>query len=766
LHTAQPGDRPSTGSATSTLQSYLAESHLRERAISTPSAGYGFGTFKGVFTPSILTIFGVVMYLRIGWVLGNVGLPTTIVIITLASAITFLTALSLAALATNMKVGGGGAYYIISRSLGVEAGAAIGLPLYLAQALGISFYVAGFTEALVQVFPALNPMVVGMTVLLALTALVYVSADLALKSQYVIMAAIAVSLVSFFLGAPPASAATTPSAAIETLSFWPVFAVFFPAVTGIEAGIAMSGDLKNPARSLPLGTILAVLVGYAVYLAIPIFLDYQRVDRATLIGDPLVMQKAARWGPAVLVGIWAASLSSALGSLLGAPRTLQALAKDHVVPGFLGRGYGRFNDPRFATILSFGIGAAGILLGDLNAIAPILSMFFLTSYGVLNLSAGLEELVSNPAWRPQFRVKAWISLAGFAGCLGVMLMIAPGATILATLTCAAIYSGMKRRSLRAHWGDMRLGFMMFITRVMLYRMEGLRLDERTWKPNILVLSGSPAARWYLIELADAIAQSRSFLTVATFIPEQNWTTERIDQVTDVIRGYLRKRDVPAFIRTLPATDPYVGAATLVRSYGFGPIVPNTILIGATRDPSNFTAFAELIQLIQRSRRNLVILRQNSEVGEERLSMRGKQRRIDLWWAGKSPHAAFTLAVAILLRRSRDWSGAALHIKTVVESDAERAEAVSRLSSFCSEARVTATAEVLVRAESAVFDVIKKSSATADLVFIGMRPPSEDETAEAYSVYCEWLLKNIEGFPAAALAMAGEKVDFHRIFEAQ
>jgi hypothetical protein len=297
-------------------------------------------------------------------------------------------------------------------------------------------------------------------------------------------------------------------------------------------------------------------------------------------------------------------------------------------------------------------------------------------------------------------------------------------------------------------------------------MEGLRLDERTWKPNILVLSGSPAARWYLIELADAIAQSRSFLTVATFIPEQNWTTERVDQVTEVIRGYLRKRDVPAFIRTLPAADPYVGAAALVRSYGFGPIVPNTILIGATKDPSNFTAFAELIQLIQRSRRNLVILRQHSEVGEERLSMRGKERRIDLWWAGQSPHAAFTLAVAILLQRSRHWSGAALHIKTVVESEAERVEAASRLSGFCSEARVTATSEVLVQTGSSVFDMIRQSSASADLVFIGMRPPNEDETAESYSAYCEWLLRNIEALPAAALAMAGEKVDFKRIFEAQ
>ena len=118
-------------------------------------SGYQFGTFKGVFTPSILTILGVVMYLRFGWALGSVGFWPTFVILTIASTITFLTGLSLSALATNMKVEGGGAYYIISRSLGVEAGAAVGLPLFFAQALGISFYVSGFSESLVREFPGI-----------------------------------------------------------------------------------------------------------------------------------------------------------------------------------------------------------------------------------------------------------------------------------------------------------------------------------------------------------------------------------------------------------------------------------------------------------------------------------------------------------------------------------------------------------------------------------------------------------------------------------
>jgi len=729
--------------------------------------GYGFGTFKGVFTPSILTILGVVMYLRMGWVLGNVGLTTTLVIVTLASAITFMTAMSLAALATNMRVGGGGAYYIISRSLGLETGAAVGLPLYLAQALGIAFYVAGFSESLVQVFPSLDVTVVGLATLVGLAALAIVSADLALKSQYAVMAAIGVSLVSFFLGRPDAAPVVASQTVPSPLSFWPVFAVFFPAVTGIEAGIAMSGDLKDPTRSLPRGTILAVLVGYAVYLAIPIVLHQQQVDRGALLTDPLVMEKLSRFGPAVLVGVWAASLSSAMGALLGAPRTLQALAADGVVPRVVGRGYGRFNDPRMATVVSFAIAFTGIVLGDLNVIAPILSMFFLTSYGILNLSAGVEELISNPAWRPRFRVPAWLPLAGFASCLVVMLMIAPGATILAALVAVGIYALMKRRRMRAEWGDIRLGLMMFLSRLLLYRMEDHRVDERTWKPNLLVLSGSPLARWHLIELADAIAQSRSFVTVAAFIPEENWTADRIRDITSVIRGYLVERRVPAFIRALPAADPFEGAATMIRSYGFGPLRPNTILIGETRRPASFVPYARLVQLVARTRRNLIIVRQPDEdEAGDRPEEEPTTRRIDLWWSPESPNTPRMLAVAVLLARSTEWADAHIRVRTVVPTDADRAEAEAHLLDFLKRARVDAVIDVLPANGRSVLQVIGASRGDANLTFMGLRPPRDDESADSYGAYYGERLVATQALPATAFVMAGEDIDFVRIFEAR
>ncbi len=738
--------------------------------------GYRFGTFKGVFTPSILTILGVIMYLRLGWVLGNMGLPRTLLIVTMASSITFLTGLSLAALATNMRIGGGGAYYIISRSLGIEPGAAVGLPLYLAQTLGISFYISGFTEALVSAFPALPPRLVGVATLLALGAVAYVSANLALRVQYVVMALIFLSLGSFFAGSPDPSLSAAAFDVPAKLPFWAVFAVFFPAVTGIEAGIAMSGDLKNPGRSLPLGTIAAVLTGFAVYLAIPIFLTAAGVSRDVLRTDPMVMGKVARWGSAVLFGIWAASLSSAMGSLLGAPRTLQALARDGVVPRFLGRGYGKGGDPRIATAISFLIALTGILMGGINAIAPVLSMFFLTSYGLLNLSAGLEELISTPSWRPKFRVPAWVSLAGFCGCFATMLMINAGATLLAGLVSFGVYVLMKKRRMKVQWGDMRYAALMFAAREVIYRLAKQRHDERTWKPNILVLSGSPAGRWYLVELADAISQKRGFVTLIAIIPEENWTAERAESIASSMRRYLGKRGVRAFVKTFASDEPLAGARQIMRTYGFGPIVPNTILVGETERAENFLEFSRLVLMVHRSRRNLIVVRERRHEGEgEEEEWSGRERRrsevqkegrgrIDVWWKGKSHNIGFILAVVLLLRRSAEWAEAKLNIRMIVDREEEALEYERRLEEFVEKERLRAETEAIMRQERDPYEIIRTSSEGADLVFLGIRTPADDETAENFTSYYQRLLEETRDLPPAALVMAAEQIDFWRIFE--
>lgn len=544
---------------------------------------HGFGTFKGVFTPSILTILGVVMFLRFPWVLGSVGLPQALLIVSLSVSITLLTGLSIAAMATNMKVGGGGAYYMISRTLGLEVGAAVGLPLFLAQALGIAFYTVGFTEIVAGYFPAYSPQLVGVVTLMLLTVLAYVSADLALKSQFVILTLLVMSLVSLFLGGAPGPMIGAAGTPIPSAPFWVTFAVFFPAVTGIEAGLGMSGDLKDAARSLPRGTLLAVATGYVIYMAIPIFLAQVVDDRGLLLSDSLIMPRVARWSSLVVLGILGASLSSAMGALLGAPRTLQALAKDAVLPRVLGRGYGARHEPRLATVVAFLIALAGILLGDLNAIAPILSMFFLTSYAVLNLSAGLEGLIGGPAWRPSFRVPWWVSILGFVACVAVMLMIDAGATFMALIVTVLVYHVVRTRQLRARWGDVRYGILVLVARIAIENLARRKVHARSWNPNVLVLTGAPTSRWHLVIIARALAGESGLLTIATVLPD-TVDEERITTVRTAIERHLESQRLPALVKV--DTDPDVtdGMIALVKSYGFGPLVPNIVLLGKSETP--------------------------------------------------------------------------------------------------------------------------------------------------------------------------------------
>lgn len=720
--------------------------------------GYQFGTFKGVFTPSILTILGVVMYLRVGWVLGSVGLAKTLLIVLMASSVTFLTGLSLSALATNRKVEGGGAYYIISRSLGVEIGAAVGLPLFFAQTLGISFYVAGFSEAVTVVFPELSAKVVGVVTLVVLTSMAFKSADLALKSQFLVMGCIVASLFSFFIGSAPDQLPAVSHAIPAGRSFWVVFAVFFPAVTGIEAGIAMSGDLKNPAKSLPFGTIAAVATGFVVYTAIPCWLAFKVSDREMLLSHPMIMRQVARWGGVVVVGVWAASLSSAMGALLGAPRTLQALARDKVIPRILGRGFGKGNDPRIATVTSFLVALAGILLGGMDLIAPVLSMFFLTSYGLLNISAGLEEMICPPSWRPTFRVPWPVSIGGALICFSIMFMINPGATLIAGSVAVGVYVLMERRSLKAWWGDMRGGLLMLVIRQAINALDKHPLDERTWKPNILVLSGSPTSRWYLVELADALSHDKGFLTVASILPKDT-PSDRIAKLSRTVREYLDKRGVQALVKMYAAATPLDGAGTLIDGYGYGPIVPNTIIFGETRHPEKFGDFAGLMRRIHEKKQNLVIVLE----GEDSQVVR-TATRIDVWCGSIQKNLGFMLALSYLLKRSPAWKDAQLVLKTIVDSSEQQNDKMARIEEFIANVRIEAKAEVLVSSGGDVFSIIREQSNESDLVLLGIRSPEEGETSEAYTAYYSDLLDKVQGLPPTALAMAAEDINFHAIFQ--
>jgi amino acid transporter len=712
------------------------------------------GTFGGVFTPSILTILGVIMYLRFGWVVGNVGLIGTLLIVTLSTAITFLTSLSIASISTNTQVKAGGAYYMISRSLGVEIGGALGIPLYLAQTLSVALYIMGFAESLVAIFPALNIKVVGIVSTLALGGLALFSTKATIKAQYVILSVIALSLLSLLFGGAIENSSIemwgVPAA--KSVGFWQVFAVFFPAVTGIMAGVNMSGDLKNASRSIPKGTFLAVGTGYLIYMALPIILA-SRADASTLVSDPLIMRRIALWGGAILLGVWGASLSSAVGSLLGAPRVLQALTRDNVVPrkfSFLASGYGEEGIPRGGTIVTIIITLVSVILGDLNAIAPVLTMFFLATYGILNVTAGIERFLKSPSFRPKFKVHWGFSVIGAIGCISVMFLIHAVATVLAIVFIVGVLVWLRRRRLKTTWGDVRNGMLLQIARFVLLKVKPMD-DAKSWRPNILVFSGAPMKRWHLIDFASGLAQEKGLFTVATILPEEKVAQDKIYQYEKQIRDYLFDKNIRSLVRVVRARDPFSGARYLSNAYGLGPLVPNTILLGDTTDVSHHESYAGMITHFYQSRKNVIILKD-----DQPLQSRNKIN-VDLWWGGLQGNGGLMMVLAYMMQNSPHWQQVSVTIKMVVSSEKAAAEARKNIDNLLASIRVEFRRKILVSEKGDFFKTLSVDSRNADLVLCGLKKP-DNEFAE----YFEDLKQKTGTIPRKLFVVASHDIAFKEI----
>jgi amino acid transporter len=326
---------------------------------STSPAGT-LGTFAGVFTPSILTILGIILFLRLGFVVGSAGLGRAFLIIGLSGVIAILTTISLSAVATNIKGKGGGDYYLISRTLGVEFGGAIGVVLFLADSVSIAFYAVGFAEALNGILPLAAKLSVPVIAALAVAFLfifAWLGADWATRLQYLIMSVIAAALLSFFYGGYIHWDASLVSqnwyGSGTDLGFWVLFAIFFPAITGFTQGVNMSGDLRDPGKSLPRGTITAVSLSLVVYFGAA-FVFAGTLPGSILVGDYHSMKRVATLGWLIDAGLIAGTLSSAMASFLGVPRILQSLSRDRIFPFLMpfAKGVGPSANPRRGVLLS------------------------------------------------------------------------------------------------------------------------------------------------------------------------------------------------------------------------------------------------------------------------------------------------------------------------------------------------------------------------------------------------------------------------------
>jgi len=430
------------------------------------SANKKFGT-SPVFFTAISTILGAILFLRFGFAVGTLGFWGVILIVLLGHLVTIPTALAISEIATNKRVEGGGEYFIISRSFGLNIGATIGVALFMSQAISVAFYVIAFTEAfefffnyIKDTFNIVIPRQVISVPIMGLLSLLILKkgANMGVKALYYVVAILGISLLFFFLGTTTYAQETTVSLSDGNFrnmdSFFVVFAIIFPAFTGMTAGVGLSGDLKNPGKSIPIGTTIATFLGMIIYF----FIAYKLFTSASaddLINNQFVMGKIALYGVWIIpIGLAASTISSALGSVMVAPRTLQALAIDKSLPiskinNWLSKERKNDNEPTNASLVTCMIAMVFVILGDVNAVAEIISMFFMVTYGSLNLISFLNHFGSSPSYRPSFKSKWYISLIGFIASIWIMFKInmpyAFSAIILMTVIYFYINSYHKNR---------------------------------------------------------------------------------------------------------------------------------------------------------------------------------------------------------------------------------------------------------------------------------------------------------------------------------
>ena len=708
--------------------------------------GYQFGTFAGVFTPSILTILGVIMFLRAGYVVGVAGVGGALAILVIAEVIVLLTALSLAAVSTNTPVRGGGAYFIISRVLGPSFGGAIGVGLYLAQAVSIPLYVMGFAESVVRTFPALTEYLelVALVTLGLLFVIVLVGAQWAIRTQYLVMTALALSILAFMVGGifklDPERLVSNWRASTANAGFWDVFAIYFPAVTGIMAGVNLSGDLRDPARSLVRGTLAAILVGALVYAAQIVVLGGAH-GRQELISRPfqsLLAQAVPGTAFLVVAGVFAATLSSALGSLLSAPRVLQALARDRIYPVLVpfGAGSGEKNEPRRALFLSVLLSVAVIHAAaakgggaGFNFVASVVTMLFLITYGMLNLAAFVESFGRNPSFRPRFRFYHWgTALAGMVGCGVVMVLIDPLCGAAAFLIVGVLYLEAGRRSMAASFGDARRGFVFSLVVRGLRKLEELKPHPKNWRPIILVFSGNPLTRPMLVQFAVWLEAGRGIISVAQIITAGgDQLATRHDEALKGLEGYSRRRGLDVFPEVVVWPDFDAALQILLQSHSLGPMKPNLVLLGWPQERERWKAYAKNLRIAAALGKSIVCI-----IGEPPQTAGPVSRRVDLWWRGQK-NGSLMLILAYLLSNNPEWRHSHIRVLRRVEDEKAREPAYRALQALVQASRMDVEIAVVVSSDPFP-EVAARLSANADVVFLGFVPPEEGKEDEFFDFY--------------------------------
>ncbi|GJM31611.1 MAG: Na-K-Cl cotransporter [Saprospiraceae bacterium] len=764
---------------------------MRKKGMNRGNKQRKFGTAPVFFT-AISTILGAVMFLRFGFAVGSVGFLGTLGLILIGHAVTIPTAMAIAEISTNQKVEGGGEYYIISRSFGLVIGASIGIALYFSQAISVAFYIIAFAEAFSSLFDFLrqtydmHPILlwlldkkqtVSIPALFILTAIVLIKgADLGVKALYVVVVTLFIALAAFFVGQTdyaekqsfdpiatvyntevvndttlvkksntpekedtlnivnelpvlePRQTSSSPSQPQTPISFFVVFAIIFPAFTGMTAGVGLSGDLRKPSRSIPLGTVAATLTGMLIYVLIAYKLAISASPADLANTDSLVMAQIAWQGWWLIpVGLAAATISSAIGSILVAPRTLQAIARDRVLPSrgityWISRGRGKNDEPFNATVITVVIALVFVLMGGLDAVAEIISMFFMVTYGSLCLISFLQHFAADPSYRPTFRSRWYISLFGAMACFGLMFFMNAAYAFFALLMMVGFYL------VASHYNPDKKNIAVIFQGVIFQVSRQLQVflqkaeKEKTvsWRPSAICISETSFERMAAFDLLRWISQKYGFGTYIhkingylskTTNQQARSSKERLIKMAEASKSNI-------YIDTLISPSYTSAIAQVIQLPGISGTENNLLLLEFSKlRPGNISDIVDNFKLVKSVDFDVVILG-SSERGY------GLKKSIHIWITSNDyENANLMILLAYIILGHKEWRKGHIKIFAIYSEetcDQER----QRLYELIEAGQLPISPkniEVIPRKQAIdQRTIIKEKSRDADLTIIGFR----------------------------------------------
>ncbi|XP_029445784.1 solute carrier family 12 member 7 isoform X2 [Rhinatrema bivittatum] len=774
------------------------------------------GTFIGVYLPCLQNILGVILFLRLTWIVGAAGVLESFCIVFMCCSCTVLTAISMSAIATNGVVPAGGSYYMISRSLGPEFGGAVGLCFYLGTTFAGAMYILGTIEILLTyispgaaIFKAVNAdgetqamlnnmRVYGTCIIVMMAIVVFVGVKYVNKLALVFLSCVILSIMAIYAGViksafePPdfpicllgnrtlskrnfnvCAKFVTENNETMTTDLWRLFCdssllnatcdeyftlnnvteiqgipgvasgvisgeetkvlglpyvltdiatyftllvgIYFPSVTGIMAGSNRSGDLKDAQKSIPTGTILAIATTSFIYLSCIVLFGaciegvLLRDKFGEAVNGNLVIGTLAWPSPWVIViGSFFSTCGAGLQSLTGAPRLLQAIARDGIVPFLQVFGHGKRNgEPTWALLLTACICEIGILIASLDSVAPILSMFFLMCYMFVNLACAVQTLLRTPNWRPRFKYYHWaLSFLGMSLCLALMFICSWYYALVAMLIAGCIYKYIEYRGAEKEWGDGIRGLSLNAARYALLRVEHGALHTKNWRPQILVLLNLDSEQYVkhprLLSLTSQLKAGKG-LTIVGSVLEGTYLDKHAEaqKGEENIKVLMGSEKTKGFCQLVVSSNLRDGMSHLIQSAGLGGMKHNTVLMAWPQswqqpdNPFDWKNFVDTVRDTTAAQQALLVAK-NIDLFPE-TQERFSEGNIDVWWIVHD--GGMLMLLPFLLRQHKVWRKCKMRIFTVAQMDDNSIQMKKDLQMFLYHLRLDAEVEVVEMLEN-------------------------------------------------------------------